>query len=219
MSVVSERQEVESDKENVGVLREGEIGLEVARSVVSDREEVESDKENESVASVSGRMINVVGRDEGKDDVLERVKEHVSKNPGKKASDSSVNKSSAKSSKKGQNGSVGCKRKREQEKKKIVKCSKSDSKKPGTSGVGKCVSEWAIDSESESESEIREDEKFCVCKKFVPEQVRQSSSLIFTKSAQCEKCERWVHLIYCTKVRVIRRGHSFMCVFCEKGVD
>ncbi|XP_052088188.1 uncharacterized protein LOC127725302 [Mytilus californianus] len=255
-SVVSEREEVESNKENVGVLREGEIGLEVARSVVSDREEVESDKENESVVSVSGRMIDVVGRDEGsksdffvkkvvamkrvkgekkkkrnvlsrvingktvtEDDVLERVKEHVSKNPGKKASDSSVNKSCAKSSKKGQNGSVGCKRKREQEKKKIVKCSKSDSQKPGTSGVGKCVSDWAIDSESESESEIREDEKCCVCKKFVPEQVRQSSSLIFTKWAQCEKCERWVHLIYCTKVRVIRRGDSFMCVFCEKGVE
>ncbi|CAC5421207.1 unnamed protein product [Mytilus coruscus] len=178
-SVVSEREEVESDNENVGVLREGEIGLEVhvARSVVSDREEVESDKENESVVSVSGRMIDVVGRDEGsksdffvkkvvamkrvkgekkkkrnvlsrvisgktvtEDDVLERVKEHVSKNPGKKASDRSVNKSGAKSSKKSQNGSVGCKRKREQEKKKIVKCSKSDSQKPGTSGVGKCVS-------------------------------------------------------------------------------
>ncbi|CAC5401666.1 unnamed protein product [Mytilus coruscus] len=254
--LVSEREEVESDKENVGVMSEGEICLEVARSVVSDREEVESDKENDSVVSVSGRMIDEVGRHEGsksdffvkkvvamkrikgekkkkrnvlsrvisgktvtEDDVLERVKEHVSKIPGKKASDSSVNKSCAKSGKKGQNRSVGCKRKREQEKKKIVKCSKSDSQKPGTSGVGKCVSEWAIDSESESESDIREDEKLCVCKKFVPEQVKQSSSLIFTKWAQCEKCERWVHLIYCTKVRIIRRGDSFMCVFCKKDVD
>ncbi|CAC5375549.1 unnamed protein product [Mytilus coruscus] len=108
--------------------------------------------EKKKKRNVLSRVIS--GKTVTEDDVLERVKEHVSKNPGKKASDSSVNKSCAKSSKKGQNGSVG----------------KSDSQKPGTSGVGKCVSEWAIDSESESESEIREDEKCCVCKKFVPEQ-------------------------------------------------
>ena len=75
--------------------------------------------------------------------MLERAKEHVSKNPGKNASES-VNKSC----KKGQNGSAGSKRKRGQEKKQTVKCLKSDSQKPGTSGVSRCVNEWAIDIES-----------------------------------------------------------------------
>ena len=62
---------------------------------------------------------------------------HASKNSTKNSSDSSVNKSCSKSCKNGQNVSVRIKRKREQEKKKIVKCSKSDSQNPETSGVGK----------------------------------------------------------------------------------
>ena len=247
----SEREGVMSDEENVGVVIEGEVGLEVGRTGVSDRDEVQNDKENDSVVSVGDRMIDVAVQEKGsksdffvqkivnmkrvkgekkkkrnvlsriisgktvtEDDVLERMKEHVSKNPRKNVSESVTE-----SGKKGQNESVGSKRKRGPEKKQTAKSLKSGSQKPGTSGVSRCVNEWAIDSESESESEIREDEKCCVCKKFVPEQVRQSSSLIFTKWAQCEKCERWVHLIYCTKVRVIRRGDSFMCVFCEENVD
>ncbi|VDI64971.1 Hypothetical predicted protein [Mytilus galloprovincialis] len=84
---VSEREEVVSDEDNVGVVSEGEVGFEVCRSVVSE-------------------------------------------------------------------GEIGL---------------ESDSQKPGTSGVSRCVNEWAIDIESESESEIREDEKCFVCKKFVPE--------------------------------------------------
>ena len=39
----SEREEVVSDEDNVGVVSEGEIGLEVGRSGVSYREEVEND--------------------------------------------------------------------------------------------------------------------------------------------------------------------------------
>lgn len=80
--------------------------------------------------------------------MLERGIDHVIKNLKKKASCNSVNKSCAKSSKKGQNRSVGCKRKRKHKKKK--KC-ESDSHKPGTIGVGKYGSEWAIDSKSKSE--------------------------------------------------------------------
>ena len=42
-SVVSEREEVGIDKENVCVVSEGEIGLEIARSGVCGRKEVETD--------------------------------------------------------------------------------------------------------------------------------------------------------------------------------
>ncbi|VDI42074.1 Hypothetical predicted protein [Mytilus galloprovincialis] len=207
---VSEREEVVSDEDNVGVVSEGGIGLEVGRSSVSDRDEVENDKENDSVVSVDDRidvavqekeskidffvqnvvdMKRVKGKEKKKrnvlskiisgktvteDDVLERVKAYMSKNPGENVGES-VNKSC----KKGQNGSVGSKRKRGQEKKQMVKSLKSDSQKPGISGVSRCVNEWAID--SESESEIREDEKCCVCIKFVPEQVRQSTQFDFYK--------------------------------------
>ena len=67
---------------------------------------------------------------------------------------------------------------------------------------------------SQSESEITEEEKCCVFGKFVPDPVRECVSLIFTKWAQCDRCEHWVHLIYCSSVRVVRRGDSFYCVHC-----
>ena len=73
--------------------------------------------------------------------------------------------------------------------------------------------------ETESESEITEEEKCCVCKKLMPDEVRQSVNQIFTKWAQCDNCGHYVHLVYCSKVRVLRRGDSFLCVHCESSDD
>ncbi|CAG2228450.1 unnamed protein product [Mytilus edulis] len=58
---VSEREEVVSDEDNVGVVSEGEIGLEVGRSGVSYREEVVSDEDNVGVVS-EGEIGLEVGR-------------------------------------------------------------------------------------------------------------------------------------------------------------
>ena len=54
-----------------------------------------------------------------------------------------------------------------------------------------------------------EDEKCCVCGKFTPDAVRYSESVIFTKWVSCDGCNHWTHLIYCTNVRVVRRGDSY----------
>lgn len=71
------------------------------------------------------------------------------------------------------------------------------------------------DLQSDSEMEIVESEKCCVCKKFTPDEVRDAVSLIFVKWAQCDRCEKWVHLVYCTPVKVIRRSDNFVCPHCQ----
>jgi hypothetical protein len=35
-----------------------------------------------------------------------------------------------------------------------------------------------------------------VCKKFTPEELRKSISLVFAKWAQCDRCSYWVHLVF-----------------------
>jgi len=59
-----------------------------------------------------------------------------------------------------------------------------------------------------SEDEINDDEKCCVCNLFTPTEARQSFSLIFTKRIKCDYCTHWVHLKYCSKQSVIRRGYT-----------
>ncbi|VDI67083.1 Hypothetical predicted protein [Mytilus galloprovincialis] len=76
---VSEREEVVSDEDNVGVVSEGEIGLE--KVVHMKRVKGEKKKRNVLSRIISGKTVT-------EDDVLERVKEHVSKNHRKNASES-----------------------------------------------------------------------------------------------------------------------------------
>lgn len=67
-----------------------------------------------------------------------------------------------------------------------------------------------------SDSTCTEEEKCCVCGLFIPTGIRNSVSLVFTKWAKYDLCDHWVHLIYCTEVRVVRRGDSFVCPHCKE---
>ena len=79
-----------------------------------------------------------------------------------------------------------------------------------------------IDSDSDllstDESEIDETEKCCVCSKYTPDQVRNSLDIKFTKWVQCAntECKHWVHLIYCTPLRAVRRDTVFYCTHCPE---
>jgi hypothetical protein len=85
---------------------------------------------------------------------------------------------------------------------------------PGPSGTVKAVSPVPALPADESSGDEDETEVCCVCSLFTPSAVRQSSSLVFVKWVQCSACGHWVHLIYCTKLRVVRRGDIFMCPHC-----
>ena len=89
---------------------------------------------------------------------------------------------------------------------------------PGPSGLSKSTGSGLnvdTDESQSSEDEIPEEEKCCVCNKYTPDEVRHSVSIIFPKWVQCDRCPHWTHLIYCTKIRVIRRGDSFFCCHCS----
>ena len=98
---------------------------------------------------------------------------------------------------------------------------KSKSPQPGTSGIankkGGPINLYTPDmsSESDSDESIPEEDKCCVCKLFHPKETRGCVQLIITKWAQCDMCLHWVHLGYCTSVKVVRLGDVFRCPHCE----
>ena len=68
---------------------------------------------------------------------------------------------------------------------------------------------------NDSEEAVPDQDKCCVCKLYTPVEIRHSLSLIFTKWVQCDRCPHWVHLIYCTKQRVVRKEDVFLCQHCQ----
>ena len=98
---------------------------------------------------------------------------------------------------------------------------KSKPSKPtqGTSGVSKIskVSHVYVTEDcSSSDESVPESEKCCVCKSFTPSELRSAVSLVFTKWGCCDSCQRWVHLQYCTPIKVLRLGDSFFCPDCTE---
>ncbi|XP_041376339.1 uncharacterized protein LOC121388791 isoform X2 [Gigantopelta aegis] len=91
-------------------------------------------------------------------------------------------------------------------------CKNTSSPQPGPSTYNNPDS--YSPSSDNSDIDIEESEKCCVCHMFTPTQVRQSISVVFTKWVQCDGCPHWVHLGYCTKERVIRLGDNFFCHHC-----
>jgi hypothetical protein len=74
---------------------------------------------------------------------------------------------------------------------------------------------------SEDDDDIPDKEKCCFCGLFTPKEKKNEVFISFTKWAQCDgmpqgkPCLHWVHLKYCTKVSVLRRGDKFFCHHCE----
>jgi hypothetical protein len=104
---------------------------------------------------------------------------------------------------------------KEQETKKSAPINKvvlKDTQTPGPSAINILPS----DTDSDTDSQIDPADLCCKCNRFQPEELRRSTSLVFTKWAQCDSCSHWVHLIYCTSVRVVRRGDTFLCHHCTR---
>ncbi|KAH3815081.1 hypothetical protein DPMN_143600 [Dreissena polymorpha] len=56
----------------------------------------------------------------------------------------------------------------------------------------------------------------CVCKQITPPDLSLHQHLKIVNWAQCDICDGWVHLAFCTTVRVVRRHSDFVCPKCEK---
>ncbi|XP_053403259.1 uncharacterized protein LOC128558349 [Mercenaria mercenaria] len=80
---------------------------------------------------------------------------------------------------------------------------------PSTSGIQAAQTEYSSSSESEDDTDV-----CCICQKFHPEELKNCISLTIVSWACCDKCNGWVHLGFCSPVRVIRRGDSFLCPKC-----
>lgn len=73
------------------------------------------------------------------------------------------------------------------------------------------LSEDASDEDSETE-----EEKCSVCGKFFPDK-QICDEIKIVQWGQCDKCDLWVHLKFCSPVKVLRRGDSFLCPTCSKS--
>ncbi|XP_060564988.1 uncharacterized protein LOC132724184 [Ruditapes philippinarum] len=98
-----------------------------------------------------------------------------------------------------------------------VKQSKQQKKTPSSPQPGpSCINLVENVSDTDSEIEIDESELCCKCKKFTPVELLNRNFVKFTTWGQCESCGHWVHLIYCTSERVLRRGDHFVCPCCKE---
>ena len=84
----------------------------------------------------------------------------------------------------------------------------------GPSHVNLVSDSMSVGSDSENEPPEDDNEVCCVCKCFyVPRKLRDGT-LHITQWAQCDSCGHWVHLKYCTPVRVVRKNTEFKCECC-----
>lgn len=68
-------------------------------------------------------------------------------------------------------------------------------------------------------SESDDEELCCVCKRRMPPEIKLAYVLEFARWAQCDECDHWTHLKYCTQVKVIRRESRFLCPHCDPATS
>jgi hypothetical protein len=145
--------------------------------------------QNVQTAKIRNTLSKVVG---GKaiteDTVTEKIKEHINKQANKKAAPKAS------------------KRKSMPQPSTSYAINDSHSKKNK-----RCVQQESSESEN---SDIDESEKCIICKQYQPENLDKYPHLIIVKWGRCDSCDGWVHLSFCTPIRVLRRGDSFYCPLC-----
>lgn len=90
-------------------------------------------------------------------------------------------------------------------------------------GKGKALAKKSVEiltcntnlTEDEDQIETIDDEKCCICGKFQPDGLRLDLIIAFVKWAQCDLCNGWVHLKYCSPVLETSVSESFCCEPCR----
>ncbi|KAJ8310255.1 hypothetical protein KUTeg_012120 [Tegillarca granosa] len=88
------------------------------------------------------------------------------------------------------------------------------SPQPGPSSYYVTASDEDVDSSIDSDEEP-DSSKCCVCHKNSPPALRECLNLTIVKWAQCDRCQHWTHLHFCSKVSTVRRHSEFLCPCCE----
>ncbi|KAH3708958.1 hypothetical protein DPMN_068417 [Dreissena polymorpha] len=89
------------------------------------------------------------------------------------------------------------------------------SPQPSTSGLNVIhVNDIHINDSDNSTDSEGESEVCCVCGLFYPRRADENSFIKIVNWAQCDECGHWVHLAFCDKKRVLRRGDAFRCMHC-----
>lgn len=170
-------------------------------------EGLKAKKERKTLSKItSGRAIT-------EPEVSAKIMEHVSAAAAPKQRNNRKNQTlPTTSTKNGKSPKCGNK------KRKTSPQTKGHSQEPGPSNVqpiDNTSSRQYFLSEDSGDVSISEEELCCICKMFTPHAVRNSTSLIFVKWVQCDKCRHWVHLNYCTDIRVVRIGDHYLCPHCK----
>lgn len=95
---------------------------------------------------------------------------------------------------------------------------------PGPSHIA--IDSTDSDSDMSVDSDISPEKLCCICKRNTPKELRHCTSIVFPKWAQCDgfktngmPCNHWTHLIYCSKVRVLRLHDKFYCPHCDPSTE
>ncbi|XP_053383877.1 uncharacterized protein LOC128550038 [Mercenaria mercenaria] len=68
-----------------------------------------------------------------------------------------------------------------------------------------------------SDSGDEDDTEVCsVCGRFTPTELKYCVNLTLVKWGCCDKCDKWVHLRFCSPVKVLRRNDPFLCPKCTE---
>jgi len=88
-----------------------------------------------------------------------------------------------------------------------------DIQRPSTSGENLIV--HPFQDLSDFDDELDDDIACCICNRITPPTLRDQPCLKIVNWAQCDGCDGWVHLAFCTSVRVVRRNSQFFCPKCQ----
>ncbi|KAH3829685.1 hypothetical protein DPMN_102913 [Dreissena polymorpha] len=84
---------------------------------------------------------------------------------------------------------------------------------PGPSGTA--IQSWVYQSAmSESDQDDSDTDVCCVCNLFTPVEVQTVHLLCLSSGCNETNVNIWVHLMFCTQVRVVRRGDEFLFLHC-----
>jgi hypothetical protein len=102
---------------------------------------------------------------------------------------------------------------RELAKQSMASCNKRVpfSPRPSTSGLNVAPHD---DDDDNDESQLSDSDLCCVCGRYSPADLSKRPYLKLVTWGQCDICGHWVHLSFCDKKSVIRKGDEFVCVHC-----